>query len=139
MALSGERGDIARVDRLALELFPGEDRLQRWLAIAGKYVRFQGLPARVAWFQQSALAQFACAINHRVGRGELSAPILLGFHSMASEASAADAASMQNGACWAWSRGAVSTPPAPNVLVAQAIVADGTPDAAERLAIWPAA
>lgn len=139
MALSGERDDIARVDRLALDMSSGEDHLRGWLAIARKYVRFQGLPARVAWFKRRALGPFGCGINDLVTRGEISAPILLGYHSTAPVMSAADAASLQNGACWAWVSGDRTATRAASGLSAQAIVADGTTDAAERLALWPGA
>jgi urocanate hydratase len=144
MALSGEPGDIARVDRLALEMFPGDERMQRWLAIAGKYVRFQGLPARVAWLKQRELNQLARAANDLVARGEIGAPILFGRRAAPTDlqppsSGAAAAAALENGACWTWvaSTSAKNGPPPLSGLSAQAIVADGTAHAADRLSLWP--
>jgi urocanate hydratase len=49
VALSGDPADIARTDRLALELFPGDRTLARWMKLAQKRIQFQGLPARICW------------------------------------------------------------------------------------------
>src|SRR5579859_1512452 len=40
-ALSGEASDIARTDKLVLEMFPENEHLKRWIALAQKRVRFQ--------------------------------------------------------------------------------------------------
>jgi urocanate hydratase len=32
-----------------LELFPDDDKLQRWIRAAREKVAFQGLPARICW------------------------------------------------------------------------------------------
>ena len=136
LALSGEPADIARLDRLALEMFPGDERIQRWLPIAGKYVRFQGLPARVAWIKQRSLGRLAGAVNELVARGEISAPILFGCRLAPSAPGASDPGAAQaNGSGWTWFAGDTSAR-WPNAASAQAIVADGTPDAAERLSHW---
>ncbi len=47
VALSGEPADIARADRLALDLFSADEAAAGWIRLAGKPVQFQGLPARV--------------------------------------------------------------------------------------------
>jgi urocanate hydratase len=137
IALSGERSDITRVDRLALDLFPDEEHLQRWLAIAGKYVRYQGLPARVTWFQKNDLPKLGHAVNDLVERGELSAPILIGFHSATPKFSAPDVASIHDGSCWVWDGGKANRPFESDAFVARAIVADGTSEAGNRLTVWP--
>ncbi|HEY0099920.1 MAG TPA: urocanate hydratase, partial [Pyrinomonadaceae bacterium] len=49
VALSGDREDIRRTDDLALELFPADSTLNRWLRLARERVQFQGLPARICW------------------------------------------------------------------------------------------
>src|SRR5216117_3084882 len=49
VALSGEARDLQRTDRLALELFPENDHLRRWIALAQARVALQGLPARICW------------------------------------------------------------------------------------------
>jgi len=78
VALSGEARDLQRTDRLALELFPENDHLRRWIALAQARVAFQGLPARICWLGQGERARFGCALNDLVQRGELAAPIVIG-------------------------------------------------------------
>src|SRR2546427_8699890 len=46
VALSGDAEDIARTDRLALELFPKNKNLPRWVKLAPERIQFQGFPAR---------------------------------------------------------------------------------------------
>ena len=48
-ALSGDPADIAATDRAILELFPDNERLHKWITMAGERVSFQGLPARICW------------------------------------------------------------------------------------------
>src|SRR5262249_1181277 len=48
-ALSGDPEDIAKTDRAVAELFPENERLQRWLDMAEERVAYQGLPARICW------------------------------------------------------------------------------------------
>jgi urocanate hydratase len=46
VALSGDPADIARTDQAIRELFPDDEGLHRWLAMAEGKVPYQGLPAR---------------------------------------------------------------------------------------------
>jgi len=78
VALSGDPADIARTDELVLELFPRDDHLRRWIALARERVHFQGLPARICWLGQGERARFGVALNDLVASGELSAPIVIG-------------------------------------------------------------
>jgi urocanate hydratase len=78
VALSGDPKDIARTDELVLELFPGDEHLRRWIALARERVAFQGLPARICWLGQGERAKFGVALNDLVASGELSAPIVIG-------------------------------------------------------------
>ncbi len=78
VALSGDPRDIFRTDALALELFPRDRHLERWLALARERVQFQGLPARICWLGQGERARFGLAINDLVALGEISAPIVIG-------------------------------------------------------------
>ena len=77
-ALSGEASDIARTDQLVLEMFPHEGHLSRWIKLAQKHVRFQGLPARICWLGYGERDKFGLALNDLVARGELNAPIVIG-------------------------------------------------------------
>jgi urocanate hydratase len=78
VALSGDPADIERTDRLALELFPHDETLARWLPLAQKRIQFQGLPARICWLGYGERAEFGVAINRLVRSGELKAPIVIG-------------------------------------------------------------
>jgi len=78
VALSGDAEDIYRTDRLALELFPHNETLARWIALARKHIHFQGLPARICWLGYGERAEFGVAMNRLVRDGELKAPIVIG-------------------------------------------------------------
>ena len=78
VALSGDPHDIHRTDALALELFPDDEHLRRWITLAREKIQFQGLPARICWLGQGQRAKFGVAINDLVASGELSAPIVIG-------------------------------------------------------------
>ena len=78
VALSGAAEDIRKTDDLALELFPEDRTLNRWLRLARDRVQFQGLPARICWLGYGERAEMGEAINDLVRRGELQAPIAIG-------------------------------------------------------------
>jgi urocanate hydratase len=78
VALSGDPADIARTDELALELFPHDETLARWMTLARQRIQFQGLPARICWLAYGERGKFGLAINELVKRGELKAPIVIG-------------------------------------------------------------
>ena len=78
VALSGDPADIYRTDQLASELFPRDETLARWLPLARRRIRFQGLPARICWLGYGERAEFGLAINRLVRNGELKAPIVIG-------------------------------------------------------------
>ena len=78
VALSGEPADIHRTDRLVLELFPKDRVLARWIPLAEKRVKFQGLPARICWLGYGERAEFGLRLNELVRKGELKAPIVIG-------------------------------------------------------------
>jgi urocanate hydratase len=77
-ALSGSPADIHTTDQLALELFPANATLQRWLRLARERVQFQGLPARICWLGYGERAKFGLALNDYVRRGKIEAPIVIG-------------------------------------------------------------
>ncbi|MGA3034382.1 MAG: urocanate hydratase, partial [Terracidiphilus sp.] len=78
VALSGDPRDIDRTDDLALELFPDNEILVRWLRLARGRFAFQGLPARICWLGYGERAHMGEAINDLVRKGEISAPIAMG-------------------------------------------------------------
>ncbi len=78
VALSGDPADIARTDQLALELFPKNEILARWMKLAKERIHFQGLPARICWLGYGERAEFGVAMNALVKRGEIKAPIVIG-------------------------------------------------------------
>jgi urocanate hydratase len=78
VALSGDRADIHRTDRLILELFPHNESLARWIQLAQQRIHFQGLPARICWLGYGERAEFGLAMNRLVRSGELKAPIVIG-------------------------------------------------------------
>ena len=78
VALSGEAADIAVTDDLVLELFPENRILRRWIELAKKRIKFQGLPARICWLGYGERAQFGLAMTELVKKGKLKAPIVMG-------------------------------------------------------------
>jgi urocanate hydratase len=78
VALSGEASDIHVTDDLVLELFPENRILRRWIDLAKKRIKFQGLPARICWLGYGERAQFGLAMNDLVKKGKIKAPIVIG-------------------------------------------------------------
>ncbi len=77
-ALSGDPADIAATDRAILELFPDNERLHKWITMAGERVAFQGLPARICWLGYGERHLAGLKFNEMVASGELKAPIVIG-------------------------------------------------------------
>jgi urocanate hydratase len=78
VALSGDPADIAVTDDLVLELFPDNRILSRWINLARRRIKFQGLPARICWLGYGERAQFGLAMNDLVKKGKIKAPIVIG-------------------------------------------------------------
>jgi urocanate hydratase len=77
-ALSGDPADIAVIDDALRTLFPHDELLQRWLALAPERVAFQGLPARICWLGYGDRAKAGLAINELVRSGRVKAPVVIG-------------------------------------------------------------
>ena len=77
-ALSGDPKDIDVTDRAVMELFPDNDRLQKWMRGAREKIAFQGLPARICWLGYGERDKAGAVFNDLVARGEVSAPIVVG-------------------------------------------------------------
>jgi len=78
VALSGDPKDLYRTDRAILDLFPENDHLRRWITLAQKKVKFQGLPARICWLGYGERDRAGLLFNELVRKGEVSAPIVIG-------------------------------------------------------------
>jgi urocanate hydratase len=78
VALSGDPADIAATDRAALDEFPEDEPLARWIAHASERIAFQGLPARICWLGYGQRRQLGLRFNEMVRSGELRAPIVIG-------------------------------------------------------------
>ena len=155
VALSGDPEDIRKTDAKMKELFPDNAGLHRWLDMAGERIAFQGLPARICWIGLGERHLAGLAFNEMVKTGELKAPIVIGRDHLDSGSVASpnrETEAMMDGS------DAVSDWPLLNALLNTAsgatwvslhhgggvgmgysqhagvvIVADGTPQAAERL------
>jgi len=77
-ALSGDPEDILATDKAALEEFPEDRRLHRWIPLAQRHVRFQGLPARICWLGYGERARLGLRFNRMVREGTLRAPVVIG-------------------------------------------------------------
>jgi len=78
VALSGKPEDIYKTDQKVLELFGEDEHLRKWIDMAQKKIKWQGLPARICWLGQGQRAEMGLAMNEMVRKGELEAPIVIG-------------------------------------------------------------
>jgi urocanate hydratase len=159
-ALSGDPEDIYRTDEVVKALFPENAALHRWLDMAKSRIAFQGLPSRICWLGLGERHKAGLKFNEMVASGELKAPIVIGRDHLDSGSVASpnrETEAMRDGS------DAVSDWPLLNALLNTAsgaswvslhhgggvgmgfsqhagvvIVADGTPDAADKLArvLW---
>ncbi len=77
-ALSGNPEDIYATDEIILKLFPENKQLRNWIEKAQKYVKFQGLPARICWLGYGERHKAGLAFNEAVREGILEAPVVIG-------------------------------------------------------------
>ncbi len=78
VALSGDPEDIRRTDEAVIDLFPSNESLKRWLSLAAQRVAFQGLPARICWLGYGEREKAGLVFNELVRRGAVKAPIVIG-------------------------------------------------------------
>jgi urocanate hydratase len=155
VALSGEPQDIYETDQIILELFPEKEHLARWIRMAQGQVAFQGLPSRICWLGYGERDRAGLAFNDAVASGRVSAPIVIGRDhldcgSVASpnretegmkdgSDAIADwpilnfAMNTVGGATWVSYHHGGGVGIGYSLHAGQAIVADGTPEAAQRL------
>ncbi len=78
VALSGDPEDIYTTDEALLGLFPEDEGLKRWLTMAKERISFQGLPARICWLGQGEREKAGLLFNQLVRDGKVKAPIVIG-------------------------------------------------------------
>jgi urocanate hydratase len=155
-ALSGDPQDIAVTDATIAALFPENTSLQRWLHLAKEKIAFQGLPARICWLGQGEREQAGAAFNELVREGKVKAPIVIGRDhldtgSVASPNRETEAmldgsdavadwpllnalVNTAGGASWVSLHHGGGVGMGYSIHAGMVIVADGTPEAAARLA-----
>jgi urocanate hydratase len=142
VALSGDPEDIFRTDEAIMELFPEDDHLRRWLAMARQKVHFQGLPARICWLGYGERAAAGLAFNNLVAEGIVRAPIVIGRDHLDAGSVASpnretegmrDGSDAIRGATWVSFHHGGGVGIGFSQHAGQVIVADGTPAAARRL------
>jgi urocanate hydratase len=77
-ALSGEASDIHATDELIKQMYPKNELLMKWIDLAAKRIKFQGLPSRICWLGYGERAEFGLAMNDLVKKGKIKAPIVIG-------------------------------------------------------------
>ncbi len=159
-ALSGDPEDIYKTDAKVKELIPDDRHLHRWLDMARERIAFQGLPARICWVGLGQRDKLGLAFNEMVKNGEVSAPIVIGRDHLDSGSVASpnrETESMKDesdvvsdwpilnallntasGATWVSFHHGGGVGMGYSQHAGQVIVADGTDDAARRLArvLW---
>ena len=75
ISLTGSEDDIRRIDDHLLKAFPDNAILSNWIALARRHVPFEGLPARIAWLGHGERTSLTLAVNAMVRDGLLSGPI----------------------------------------------------------------
>ena len=155
-ALSGDPADIAVTDEVISKLFPENSSLQRWLLLAKEKIAFQGLPARICWLGQGEREKAGLAFNELVRTGKVKAPIVIGRDhldtgSVASPNRETEAMldgsdavadwpllnaliNTAGGASWVSLHHGGGVGMGYSIHAGMVIVADGTPEAAQRLA-----
>jgi urocanate hydratase len=71
MSLRGNPKDIRRTEQLVLQMFPDNQTLTNWIALAQKHLPWEGLPARVCWLGYGERDRFALAMNDLVRKGKI--------------------------------------------------------------------
>jgi urocanate hydratase len=156
VALSGDPDDIHRTDEAVLDLFPEDERLARWIRMAQERVAWQGLPARICWLGYGERAKAGARFNELVASGEVGAPIVIGRDHLDTGSVASpyrETEGMQDGsdaiADWPILNALLNTSAGAHwvsvhhgggvgmgysIHAGMVVVADGSSDAAERLA-----
>ncbi|HLH66683.1 MAG TPA: urocanate hydratase [Solirubrobacteraceae bacterium] len=155
VALSGDPADIRATDRAILELFGDQDHIARWISLASERVRFQGLPARICWLGYGERDRAGERFNEMVASGQLRGPIVIGRDHLDCGSVASperETESMRDGsdavadwpllnamlmcscgASWVSIHHGGGVGMGKSIHAGQVVVADGTPQGAERV------
>jgi urocanate hydratase len=155
VALSGDPADIHATDAAILDLFGDQEHIARWIRLAAERVHFQGLPARICWLGYGERHLAGLRFNEMVASGELKAPIVIGRDhldagSVASPQRETEAMrdgsdavadwpllnallNTATGASWVSFHHGGGVGMGKSLHAGQVIVADGTPEAGERI------
>lgn len=155
VALSGDPQDIYVTDQAIMELFPEDEHLVRWIQMAQKKVKFQGLPARICWLGYGERDKAGLKFNELVASGKVKAPIVIGRDHLDAGSVASPRRETEGmkdgsdaiadwpllnallnavcGATWVAIHQGGGVGVGYSVHAGQVIVADGTPEAARRL------
>jgi urocanate hydratase len=155
VALSGDAADIHATDGAILDLFGDQESIVRWIGLARERIAFQGLPARICWLGYGERDLAGLRFNAMVASGELKAPIVIGRDHLDAGSVASperETEAMRDGsdavADWPILNALINTAcgaswvsvhqgggvgMGKSIHAGQVCVADGTPQAAERL------
>jgi urocanate hydratase len=155
VALSGDPEDIYRTDEALAGLFPENESLIRWLKLARERVPFQGLPARICWLGYGERHRAGLLFNDMVAKGVVQAPLVIGRDHLDAGSVASpyrETEGMKDGsdaiADWPILNALLNTAAGAtwvsvhhgggvgigySIHAGMVVVADGTPDAADRL------
>lgn len=75
ICISGDPSDLNKTDQLALELFPDDPIVSRWIRLAHEHLPIEGLPARVCYMGFGQRKKFALAVNDLIKKGEIKGPV----------------------------------------------------------------
>jgi urocanate hydratase len=153
--LSGDPDDLRATDEAILELFPDDAKLHRWIRMASERVAFQGLPARICWLGYRERDRAGARFNELVASGRVKAPIVIGrdhldcgsvaspYRETEGMRDGSDAIAdwpllnallnAVNGATWVSIHHGGGVGIGNSIHAGMVIVADGTPEAAQRL------
>jgi urocanate hydratase len=73
--LSGEAGDLARLDDLVLEMFPHDETTVKWINLAREHIPIEALPARVCYLGFGERKAFGVRVNELIRSGEVAGPV----------------------------------------------------------------
>jgi urocanate hydratase len=155
VALSGDPADIAVTDEAILDLFGEQDHIRRWIELARERVKFQGLPARICWLGYGERHLAGLRFNELVASGDVAAPVVIGrdhldagsvaspYRETEAMADGSDAiadwpllnalVNTASGATWVSIHHGGGVGIGRSIHAGQVSVADGTPEAGERI------